>query len=113
MNNTTTENAPVKVGDRLAFCSGFGAGRWDTYEVTKITPTGVIRCGPYSLDPNLRVKGARGYEAPAEGQHITPAIVDAINRQRALAFLQRVKWSDLPTAALVTVCETVNAAKAA
>lgn len=49
----------VKVGDELAFARRYGG--WDFRAVESITPTGRIKCGIYTLNPDLTIRGASAY----------------------------------------------------
>jgi len=94
-----TEEIPqVKVGDVLAFSWGYGAGRYRLEKVTAITPSGIIECGPYQLDPNLRVKGKRERwrSGPFRGEIVTQEIQDSIDRDRIGYFLSNKKFELVP-----------------
>jgi hypothetical protein len=74
----------IKVGDELAFDCGFGSARWRIATVTKITPSGRIKCGPYTLDHDLRVRGQDKWSGPFRGQPVTQEIRDKVERETLL-----------------------------
>lgn len=75
----------IQVGDSLAFCCGFG-GRYEIHTVTRITPSGRIVCGRYTLNPDLSIRGRRsggiGSWGPRRGEVVTPEIRGIIRSQR-------------------------------
>ena len=77
----------VKVGDELAFRGCYGR-EWSIFKVTGITPTGRIKCGHYTLDPNLRIRGPQKW-GPYEAKSVTPEIREASDRADMLEVLQR------------------------
>ncbi len=92
----------VKVGDELAFRYGFSRERIYLCKVTKITPSGRIRCGNYELDPDLRIRGRdrSNYSAPFSAEIVTQEIRDKYDRQNISDSLGKVKWGDLPLESL-------------
>lgn len=86
----------IQVGDELAFDCG-GLLGWQIEKVTKITPTGRIVCGRYTLNADLTIRGASsfGYWGPYRGQRVTPKIAAHAKRQRQLAWIKTIRWNDL------------------
>jgi len=93
MNDETTP--VVKVGDKLAFREGF-AGMVRLYKVTKITPSGRIVCGRYTLNPNLTIRGIQSRHTYTwKGEIVTDKILAEVRRQDNLRYLEDVKWKAL------------------
>jgi hypothetical protein len=85
----------MSVGDKLAFQNRYGSG-WTIYKVTKITPTGRIKCGPYTLNPDLTIRGP-GKWGPYRAYEVTPAIQEEVRRAKLIQELQSVKFEKLTT----------------
>lgn len=100
----------IKVGDELAFHGGYGHGKWSIHKVDRITPSGRIVCGPYTLNPNLRVRGRRGYGGPWEGERVTAKIREDVRRRKLLETIDDVKWGSLDTDTLAKVNALVASA---
>jgi hypothetical protein len=84
------------VGDCLAFYCGLGlSNRWEIHKVTKITQSGRLTCGPYTLNPDLSVRGSSGYSGPHRAEPVTKEIVLEVRRRRALEYLKGFDWSKL------------------
>ena len=96
------EQEPIKVGDKLAFDIGYGRHRdWQIETVTKVTPTGRIVCGRWTLNPDLSVRGRyNSYRGPYEAVRVTPRILADVRRNRMVNQLSLVKFKDLPDEAL-------------
>ena len=101
----------VKVGDKLAFdCGGWGS-RWTVHEVTKITPSGRIVCGPYTLDPNLSIRGRKGYGGPYRGKVVTQEILDSVKASKLIGLIDRVKFRELSLETLRKVWGAIEEGK--
>ena len=87
----------VKVGDELAFHNRYHGYSLET--VTKITPTGIIKCGDkFALNPDLTIRGDRAsFVDPYRGEVVTDEIREKILRQNLLRRLDCKKWADLTT----------------
>jgi len=88
-------SAGYAVGDALAF--HFYAGircSWEIHKITKIMPSGRMVCGPFTLNPNLRVRG-RGYDAPYKAEPVTDEIVAEVRRFKALKYVRGFDWKKL------------------
>ena len=83
------------VGDLLAFDGGLGRVLWEIHKITKITPSGRIVCGPYTLNPNLTVRGDLGYRGPYLAVPVTAEIVLEVRHRRALEYIKGFDWSKL------------------
>ena len=83
------------VGDCLAFNCGLGIGRWEVHKITKITPSGRLTCGPYTLNADLSVRGNSGYSGPHRAEPVTKEIVLDVRRRRALEYVKGLDWSKL------------------
>jgi hypothetical protein len=90
----------IKVGDELAFQCGYGSGYWRIHKVEKITPTGLIKCGGYTLDHDLRVRGQGRYSGPYRGKLVTQEIRDAVKRQHYFQKVSLMKPENLTTSQL-------------
>lgn len=112
MRKNTTEKSDSKhcyaVGDQLAFRCGSDSHFWVIATISKITPTGRIKCGQWELDPDLRVRGRSGYSGPYEGEPVTEEIRNEIKRMKNLNFLRDVKWKELSDDQLSQVVHIVQ-----
>ncbi len=99
----------IKVGDELAFKYGHGKNAYyNIYEVEKITPSGRIKCGHYTLDPDLRIRGNdRFYSAPHRAELVTQEIRDAVYRQHLLQKVHAIKPENLTTSQLERIASII------
>ena len=106
------ELAKFKIGDKLAFQSGY-YGDWDVYEVSRVTPTGIATAGPYKINADMTIRGTRErrYYGPYRAEIVTDAILAKVKRQRCLSELSHVKWAKLTDETLIAVCDIINSAK--
>lgn len=100
----------VKVGDELAFCGGYGRGHWSIHTVSRITPSGRVVCGPYTLNPDLTVRG-RSYGSPYKAVEVTDRIREKVARQEALSILAHFSMDKLSTEALLKIVEITESGK--
>ena len=112
MSNDTTTPA-IKVGDELAFRVGYGHGRYVIHKVERITPTGRICAGPYTLEANLRVRGRQDYSSPHEAERVTDKIRESIARREAIDLMVRMTkshegFNSTPTETLVKVASLLR-----
>jgi len=99
----------IKVGDELAFHFQRSLGcPYHIYAVTKITPTGIIKCGDISLNPDLTVKGDRGWSFPREAEVLTDAIRLEIRRWNAVYKLKHANWDKVDAAVLFAVLDLIE-----
>ena len=107
-----TETKNIKVGDELAFQSGY-RGDWYIYEVSHVTPTGISTAGPYKVNADMSIRGRanRGYYGPCRAYHATADIKAKVTRQKCLAKIERTKWRTLDDTSLLAVCAIVDLAK--
>jgi len=82
------------VGDQLAFDCGFGRGHWKIATIDKITPSGRIVCGLFTLNPDLTIRGHNGY-GPYRGQPVTDEIRAKVKRQENLSIISGAKFSEM------------------
>lgn len=80
------------IGEELAFQSGYSRGSWRIHTITRITPSGRIECGPYTLNPDLTVRGRSGYGTPFRGEPVTAAIRASVQRDEDLSYVQTVRF---------------------
>ena len=89
----------VKVGDELAFVKRYGKG-WDFYTVTGVTPSGRIKCGPYTLNADLTVRGG-GRNDPYAAKVITEEMReqnrDIEEHRRLRHIVEDVPWREVST----------------
>lgn len=109
----TTPAAPrssrcYAVGDQLAFKCGYGRGHWEIAKIEKITPSGRIKCGRFTLNPDLSIRGDRGYSGPYRGEPVTDKIKGEYKRQRHLAFIARTSFEDLGDEVLDAVVAAIQ-----
>lgn len=100
----------IKVGDELAFCENYGR-HWSIYTVTKITPSGRIRCGGYELEPDLRVRGRPSHSSPYEAVIPTNRIRELATRRKLLTGLRAVVWDNCTTDQLNRIMEILREPK--
>lgn len=72
------DSVEIKVGDSLAFGCG---SRYEIHKVTRITPSGRIVCGRYTLNPDLSVRGRTDRWGPYRGEVVTPKILGIVRMQ--------------------------------
>ena len=80
-------------GDELLFRRDYGR-RLDIHKITKITASGRIKCGPYDLNPDLRIRGERGWDKCYRGEPVTDEIRVQARRQKNLERLKAQKWDE-------------------
>lgn len=102
----------IKVGDKLAFNVRFDPARWKLCDVTSITPSGRIKCGNITLNPDLTVRGRGRHKwsaLPARAHRITQEIADAIRKDALVARLKAVDWSELAATQLAAIAALIDA----
>jgi hypothetical protein len=97
-------SAGYAVGDALAFrfyaptrCS------WELHKITKIMPSGRMVCGPFTLNPDLSVRGKSGYGGPYKAEPVTDEIVAEVRRFKALEYVRGFDWKKLSLDSLEAV----------
>lgn len=99
----------IEVGDTLAFRVGFGRGRWKLYEVTGITPSGRIKCGNITLNPDLTVRGRDKWsDLPYKAQRITQEITDAVRKDTFIDRIKLVDWVSLDVTKLDAIVDLIE-----
>lgn len=97
----------VKVGDKLAF-RGYG-NQYSICTVERITASGRIVCGKYTLNPDLTVRGRRdSFHSPHEAEPITPEIIASLNRRKSLERIVHTDWPSLTSDALKKIETIIN-----
>ena len=71
-----------KVGDEVAFQRRTYGPPWDIFKVERITPTGRMVAGPYTMNPNGRVRSRDDYLTPWEGQPVTARIRQELHQYK-------------------------------
>jgi len=97
-----------KVGDKLAFRCGGISSFWEVHAITKITPSGRIVCGRFTLNPDLTVRGRGGYHGPYRGEPVTEDIRKDMLRAKNLQALNRCKFSELTDEQLDTLAQLIR-----
>jgi len=99
----------IKVGDELAFKYGHGKNAYyKIYEVEKITPSGRIKCGHYTLDQDLRIRGNdRFYSVPHRAELVTQEIRDAVKRQHYFQKVSLIRPENLTTSQLERIAAII------
>jgi hypothetical protein len=97
----------VKVGDQLAFKDAYGK-RYHLKTVTKITPSGRITCGEYTLYPNLTIRGNKNHWVARQARRLTPEIKESVRRQAAMDAITRTDLNKIDTASLVRAAEILK-----
>jgi hypothetical protein len=105
-----------QVGDKLAFLSGGFSSYWAIHQITKITNSGRITCGPYQLNPDLTVrrKRERWSSVPYRGEPVTQKILDEerdrLDRAKALRVIEACKLRSLEVSVLVKIAAIIRKA---
>ena len=97
------------VGDQLAFQRAYASG-WEIETIERIMPSGRIKCGRFTLNPDLSIRGDRGYSGPYRGQPVTDKIKKEYARQGHLYFISRTKFEDLSDSVLDAVVAAIQTA---
>lgn len=94
----------VLPGEQLAFEIPFSKD-YEIIRVDRVTPTGLIKCGRFTLNKDLRIRGVggRGYSGPYYGERITPAIRERVMRAKAIRRIRGTKLEALSTACLGSI----------
>lgn len=87
--------AEIKVGDELAFGSSGWAATYKIHKVERITPSGRIVCGRYTLNPDLTIRGSRNAWGPYRAEVVTQEIRDEIEKQDILSVIGATNWQML------------------
>ncbi len=96
----------LSVGDEIAFKSGH-YGNWQLVKIDKITPSGRINAGHYTLNPDLSIRGQSRWDITRTALP-TPAIREEIKRYRLIHNLKHSVWADLSTDQLEQVFSIVQ-----
>lgn len=97
----------ISIGDELAFKGG-SSGNWQIIKVDRITPSGRIVCGRFTLNPDLSIRGEKGWGGPYRGQPVTEAIREVVQRRDFIERINRAKLADMPTSQLIRIKEAVE-----
>lgn len=93
-----------KVGDRLAFSHQW---KWRVYPIDKITPSGRMVCGPYTLNPDLSIRGREKW-GPCWAYEVTEEIEKSCRRGEYLDILSRVRFNELTDGVLEALVEVLE-----
>ncbi|WP_417459149.1 hypothetical protein [Kordiimonas sp.] len=101
----------VKVGDELAFRSGSGY-IW-IQKVDRITPTGRIVCGSYTLNPDLSVRGLSQWSSgPYRGEVVTEELRAEMKataeRAENISIVRNTVFRRLSDSQLATIVEILR-----
>lgn len=100
----------MKVGDELAF--KHYDSRYSIHTITKILPSGRIRCGNYELEPDLSIRGRGKYSlGPVIAEPVTQEIRDIVAKQRYCVLLAKVNWQEMPLELLSSIWKTISSHK--
>lgn len=99
----------IKVGDELAFRGGYGRD-WSIHKVTAITPSGRIKCGGYTLDPDLRIRGPKKW-GPYEAKLVTAEIREESERADMLEAVRSKSMAALTTDQLRRIVAIIDEGK--
>lgn len=102
----------LKVGDEVAICfNAFGTKTFSITRVARVTPSGRIVVqyqntvfGPGGIIYGKYEQGPRTQLVP-----VTPAVHEAIARERVLSFIHHTKFKDLDTGTLTQIAELIKA----
>jgi len=103
-----TEAIKVAVGDYIAFNVGYGSRKWIIHEVKGITKTGRIKCGEYTLDPDLRIRGVTGYARVYRGHVVTDKIRAEYKRQCNISRITGTDFNKLSDDDLESMVKILN-----
>jgi hypothetical protein len=93
-----------KVGDELAFQTGNWQGGWEIHKITKITPSGRLDCGRWTLNPDLSIRGSRSHYGPYKAYAVTDSIREKHLHGICISKIQhQIKWKSLPASVLSQV----------
>lgn len=93
----------LKVGDELAFNMGYYG--WRIERVEKVTASGRVVAGCYTLNPDLTIRGRTSMTGPWRGEVISPVIREEYDRQQSIGFLKAAKWIDIDTESLIQIAK--------
>ena len=99
------------VGDELAFRCGSIRTRWEIHTITAISPSGLIKCGMWELNPDLTIRGKRGNYGPFAGEPVTEEIRQEMLRAKWILSLSTMtRWGDLSNAQLAEIVRIIQSA---
>lgn len=96
------------VGDKLAF--SYSQRKWEVGKITKITPSGRIVCGRFTLNPDLTIRGDKGYGGPYRGVPLTDEIKREYVRQKHIELIRSTRFEDLSDRQLDAVVRSIQSA---
>jgi hypothetical protein len=108
MTESKTEPHRYAVGDMLAFRRH--GGGYTLAKIRKVTPTGRIICGGYTLNSDLSVRGEFSYGSPRNAEPVTREIMDEYRRMTCLREIKKVKFSDMNLGQLRKILEAIELA---
>ena len=94
------------VGDELVVRNQLTG--WTVIKIQKITKTGRLNCGHYTLNPDLTVRGSKGSYGPYQAQIITDEIREQIRRRKHLLVVDSFNWNEASDDFLASVCLMIH-----
>lgn len=94
-----------KVGDELAFGSGYNG--YTIRVIDRILPSGRLVCGQYTLNPDLKIRGA-GKWGPRRAVPVTDEIRRFIARRDNVSFIRSVRLDTLSSESLAAIVEIIK-----
>lgn len=92
------------VGQELAFNVGYGSRTWQIFKITKITPSGRVVCGQWTLNCDLRVRGrGEAFGGPYHGYLVTDKIRNEYDHQILVSYFTNLKFRKLDLQTLRTM----------
>ncbi len=104
-----TKTKQWKVGDQLAFSYSRGE-EYFIETIHEITPSGRIRCGNFELNPDLTVRGKRGWNSYRRAEPVTPHILACIDRSNNLTTIGSCRFNRLDNDTLAKVAQLIKSA---
>ena len=98
-----------KAGDQLVLKHRYGD--WQIITVGRVTPSGRLVCGNYTLNPDLTVRGRGDWSAVYRAEPVTPEIRTEVLRQRNRRLLVHTKFDELDPRTLARLARIVREAK--
>lgn len=96
----------VKVGDKLAVDRNFGLGV-DLIKVVKILPSGRIQAGRYTLNPDLKIRGAAKW-GPYRAYIPTAEDLEKVARQENLQFITLDRIAKLSSESIQKIVDIIR-----
>ena len=102
-----SESGDIAVGDELAFSIGYGC-RWEIIKIERFTSSGLIKCGRFTLNPDLTIRGRRPAYCPLRGEPVTDEIRREVRRQGNISKISAIGWNNLTNEQLEAVVRVIR-----